>query len=259
MNVSHFRHLLRILYILVLLVLSYLWLVPESVRWLYTAGKYDKAKKIIRMAAKVNNSQISDRTLASLDEYESETKALLEGRSKVRGNRKGPMLAIIKSKTLLFRLINCCYCFFTNALIFYGLSVRSTDLAGDKYWNLLLAASMEIPGNVSSHFVLKKMSRKWALTVSMIVCGTFCVSSELLGDYSPTWRLVLFLLGKCSVSFSFTVLSVYITELFPTNCRMRMFNVCKTCGGIANIVAPQIPLLVRIFLLEFFLLITFLL
>lgn len=103
---------------------------------------------------------------------------------------------------------------------------------------------MEIPGNLASYFVLKKVSRKWALAVSMILCGIFCVTSELASDYSVTWRLVLFLLGKCTVSFSFTVLSVYVTEMFPTNCRMRLFNICKTCAGLGNIIAPQIPLLV---------------
>lgn len=244
MKVSHFRDLLQILYILVLLVLSILWLIPESIRWLYSVGKFEKAKKIIQLAAKINNSKLSDETIASLNDHKDEGKASLESKTEVQITR-GPMVSIIQSKKMMFRLINCCYCYFTNALIFYGLSVRSIDLAGDKYINFMLAALMEIPGNLASHFVLKKISRKWALAVSMFCCGLFCVSSELLGDYNTTWRLVLFLLGKSTVSFSFTVLGVYVTEMFPTNCRMRMFNICKTCAGIGNIIAPQIPLLVR--------------
>lgn len=244
MNVSHFRALLHILYILVLLVLSCMWLVPESVRWLYSVGEFEKAKKIIQLAAKMNNSKLSDETMVSLMDNKEEGKPKVACKTQIPIT-KGPMLSVIQSKKMMFRLINCCYCYFTNALIFYGLSVRSIDLAGDKYINLMLAALMEIPGNLASHFVLKKVSRKWALAVSMICCGVFCVSSELSSDYSATCRLILFLLGKCSVSFSFTVLSVYVTEMFPTNCRMRLFNICKTCAGIGNIIAPQIPLMVR--------------
>lgn len=243
MNVSKFRQLLQILYVLVLLALTYMWLVPESVRWLYSVGEYEKAKKIILMAAKINNSELSQETLASLDERKLEEK--VDAKSEVTKAKKGPMLSVLHSKKMMFRLINCCYCYFTNALIFYGLSVRSIDLAGDKYINFMLVALMEIPGNLASYFVLKRISRKWALAVSMILCGVFCVSSELSSEYSVTWRLVLFLLGKCTVSFSFTVLSVYVTEMFPTNCRMRLFNICKTCAGLGNAVAPQIPLLVR--------------
>lgn len=243
MNVSHFRNLMHILYILVLLALTYMWLVPESARWLYCVGQHEKAKKIIELAAKINKSKLSDETMASLTEQKHEEKALLEDDAEVPAT-KGPMLSVIQSKKLMFRLVNCCYCYFTNALIFYGLSVRSIDLAGDKYINLMLAAFMEIPGNLATHFVLKKVSRKWALAVSMTFCGIFCVGSELFSEYNATWRLILFLLGKCTVSFSFTVISVYVTEMFPTNCRMRLFNICKTCAGIGNIIAPQIPLLV---------------
>ncbi len=253
MNVSNFRDLLRILYILVLMTLSYLWLVPESVRWLYSVGEYQKAKQIIRLTAKVNNSQMSDQTIASLDDHKFEGKPLLDRKSEMKA-AKGPMMSVIRSKILMLRLVNCCYCFFTNALIFYGLSVSATDLPGDKYINLMLAALMEIPGNLATHFVLKKISRKWALAVSMIFCGVFCVSSELLSDYNATWRLILFLLGKCTVSFSFTILSMYVTEMFPTNCRMRLFNICKTWAAIGNILAPQIPLLVSLLKLYFLIL-----
>lgn len=221
-----------------------MWLVPESVRWLYSVGECKKGLKIIELAAKINNSKLSDATLASLNDHKEKSLVLNNDESQVLIT-KGPMLSVILSRTMMFRLINCCYCYFTNALIFYGLSVRSTDLAGDKYINLMLVALMEIPGNLATHFVLKEISRKWALAVSMIFCGVFCMSSEYLSEYSDTWRLVLFLLGKCTVSFSFTVLSVYATEMFPTNCRMRLFNICKTCAGIGNIFAPQIPLLVR--------------
>ncbi|KAJ6649965.1 Organic cation transporter 1 [Pseudolycoriella hygida] len=246
MNVSHFRKLLRILYILVLLVLSYFWLVPESVRWLYSVGRYEKAKKVAETAAKINRAKISNAAMNFLNEKRDEEKVISGNQVTNERSDKSPMLLILQSRKMMIRLINCCYCYLTNALIFYGLSVRSVDLAGDKYINLMLVAFMEIPGNLASQFVLKKVSRKWALAVSMILCGVFCVSSELLSNYDATWRLILFLLGKCSVSFSFTVLSVFVTEMFPTNCRMRLFNICKTCAGIGNIIAPQIPLLANL-------------
>ena len=40
-----------------LLILS---IVPESPRWLMTQGKYDKAEKIIRKAAEVNDKKVPE-------------------------------------------------------------------------------------------------------------------------------------------------------------------------------------------------------
>jgi hypothetical protein len=56
--------------------------------------------------------------------------------------------------------------------------------------------------------------------------------------------MLLFLLGKFSITISFTAVYVYTTELFPTELRHSMLGVCAMTGRIGSMVAPQTPLLV---------------
>jgi hypothetical protein len=56
--------------------------------------------------------------------------------------------------------------------------------------------------------------------------------------------MALFLLGKFSITISFTVVYVYTTEMFPTELRHSLLGVCAMVGRIGSMVAPQTPLLV---------------
>jgi len=52
----HWRYLQLAVSIPAVLLLSYIWIVPESPRWLLTTGNTDKAEKIIRHIATVNRT-----------------------------------------------------------------------------------------------------------------------------------------------------------------------------------------------------------
>lgn len=75
--------------------------------------------------------------------------------------------------------------------------------------------------------------------------------------YWPTewWNIVLFLdavilnvllylIGKFSITISFVILYMYTAEMFPTEIRHSLFGICSMFGRIGSMVAPQTPLLV---------------
>ncbi|KAG4080334.1 hypothetical protein HA402_010826 [Bradysia odoriphaga] len=240
MFISDFRVLLRLLYGILAFTLTSIWLVPESVRWLFSIGKYAEGAKILEKVARWNGTKIPVDTLTDL---KSKNKSdLLLGTREVIEKDEGQhsLVEALKSPVLRNRLINCSYCFFTNSLIYFGLSVYSSSLPGNKHINLLYAGAIEIPGNIATYYVIQRYGRKWSLIVTMIVCSVACIGSELLSG--SVMEIILFLVGKFAIALSYTILSLYAIELFPTNLRQSMFNICLISAGCGNIMAPLLPL-----------------
>ena len=59
---------------------------------------------------------------------------------------KETILDILKTKRLLLRILNMCFCWCTVTMVYYGLSLNATNLAGNPYTNFLLVSLVEIPG-----------------------------------------------------------------------------------------------------------------
>lgn len=71
-------------------------------------------------------------------------------------------------------------CRAANAFIFYGLSLNSTNLSGNKYLNFILVCLVEIPGCSLSWIAMNKLGRRWALTGSLLLCAITCVAGGLI-------------------------------------------------------------------------------
>lgn len=239
MYVRKYRLLLRIIYIPTFVVLSYIWIIPESIRYLLSKGRNQDAVAIIQRAAKVNGVKLSDKSLDSLKECSGSDVVVVT---------KGNFLEVTKSRILLLRLVNCCFCWFTNGFVYYGLSVQSVVLGGNKYVNFIMVSVGEIPAVALTYVLLQRVGRKWTLSMSMIVAGLVCILSEITPntDSSGIIRLLLFFTGKCAISVSFYVLYVYTTELYPTFLRQSLMGICSAFGFIGSMLAPQTPLLVSL-------------
>lgn len=221
MYITNYRHLLRAIYFTTILVLSYIWCIPESVRWLMSKGQNQKALKIIYKAAKTNHVELSHSTLDSMYELSSNEPDRSDKTTTAKSN---PFLLAIKSRILVLRFLICCFCWFTNGFVYYGISIHAVSLAGNKYINFILISFAEVPGIIITYFLMQNCRRKLSLQLAMLVCAIVCITSEFTSAFSPIWKLILFGIGKCSISIAFTVSYVYTSELFPTNLRQSFMS-----------------------------------
>lgn len=161
-----------------LIFVLYYWFVPESVRWLLIKEKNEKANKIIRKAARVNGVELSERLLASFDPVpkvvsiiefnyrnqlqinnrlflfkvpvhpsnDQKAEPLTSTAENNRGNMMHAFKLALKSRPLIIRFLIIVYNWITNAFVYYGLSLNSTSLSGNKYLNYTLVCLIEIPG-----------------------------------------------------------------------------------------------------------------
>ncbi|XP_038222177.1 solute carrier family 22 member 21-like [Zerene cesonia] len=234
---QNWRYMLRLVYTPSFIVISYLLFVNESPRWLLSKGRAEEAISIILKAEKMNNVKLPDHLLASLKASpKSEDEDRYEPFSSV-------FVKVVKSRTMLFRLILYCYLWITCSFGYYGLSINSVSLAGNKYLNFMLVAFIEMPANALCCMVLNKFGRKKVLITWYTLSAVFCISLSLLPKQDSIWPLIFYLAGKFSITVSYTTVYISVSEAFPTNARQSLLAVCSTTGRIGSTLAPLTPLL----------------
>lgn len=56
--------------------------------------------------------------------------------------------------------------------------------------------------------------------------------------------LALFMAFETLATFSYNIVYMYTSELFPTYTRNSMHSICSAVGRVGSLLAPQTPLLV---------------
>ena len=64
-----------------------------------------------------------------------------------------------------------------NAFVYYGMSVNSTSLGGNKYFNFALVCLVEIPGYTLAWIAMNRLGRRWSLCGSLLLCTATCVAA----------------------------------------------------------------------------------
>lgn len=237
--IRDFRVLLRSLFGPQLMVLTFIWLVPESLRWLLVKGKILQVKQQILQVAKVNGMPLNPDHLDNIFESDGVPTEL------VREIRPNLYLEAIKSRLLIIRLLICFVCWFANAFVYHGMNVHSVSLGGNKYVNYILVNLVEIPAVLLTSLLLDTVGRKRTLCGGFMVGTVSCLIAEISSNYqSHQIKMVLYVMGKFAVTISFTSLYVFTSELFPTSMRQTFMNASLMVGSVGSMVAPFTPLLV---------------
>ncbi|XP_075226744.1 organic cation transporter protein [Lycorma delicatula] len=251
------RLLSRFLFIPGLFSLIYLWIVPESIRWLIMKGKTEETLKIFNKMAKINKKELTlnfnNNSLQQSNNVKKDTKVTTV---KEVPNEKGNVIfklpstssssitEIIKSKRLILRLGECALCWMVITMVFFGLSLSSVSVAGNKYFNFILTIAVELPGYMSTWLLMDviKVGRRPSLSLSFLLTGLTCITFNFISGV-PWAKFALFLLGKFSITFAFAVVYIHTAEMFPTEVRNSILGICSMSGHIGSMLAPQTTLL----------------
>lgn len=179
--VTNWRDFLRVLYIPGLLHILFFWIITESVRWLLVKGKYEEAIRALKKAAKFNKVSLSEESLEEL----CSSSELYKDTSEQVPSESYPIRSAFASTKLLCRIVNCSFCWFTNTLVYYGLSLNSVSLAGDKYLNFIFVCLIEVPGFLICYFTTNSLGRKPSQSGSLIISGVACLLSHFINDSKP--------------------------------------------------------------------------
>uniref|UniRef100_A0A6P4FLF3 Organic cation transporter protein-like n=1 Tax=Drosophila rhopaloa TaxID=1041015 RepID=A0A6P4FLF3_DRORH len=238
-QVQHWRWLLRVLYAPAVLQILFLWILPESVRWLLSQGAEERAAAVLRRAARINKRSLPEEQVEEL---------LATNRQKLSQANESqyPIMRAVRFFSL--RIANCCLCWFTHTLIALGLSLNSVNLGGNKYTNFMLNGFIQIPGLLLPLVIMDRVGRRYSLCASMLLCAICMGASAGVPADNYAGSLTLFLIGKLAITCSFQILYFFTSEIFPTNVRNSLLSLCSMVGRIGSMLAPQTPLLAKYYI-----------
>ncbi|KAF4523321.1 hypothetical protein B566_EDAN011800 [Ephemera danica] len=248
-GLQNWRSLVIAIYAPGLLFIFYIWLIPESLRWLIVRGRMQEAQDIIHKVVDTNNLKLSDESEEKLVNFVEKAPETLQ---KEEEQYDEPTLAglkqVIHSRSLLFRLLNCFFSWVTIALVYYGLSLNAVSLAGseDIYFNYILVSLVEIPGYFVTILGMTYLGRRRTLCLTLLVSGTACLIQPFVSTDSSLVQLAFYLIGKLTISSALDTLWMFTAEIFPTQLRTSMLSACSMVGRIGSMLAPQTPLLMYV-------------
>ncbi|KAK2159966.1 hypothetical protein NP493_1680g00013 [Ridgeia piscesae] len=140
-------------------VVPLFWIIPESVPWLIAKNRIDEAKEIVQSAATSNNIELPKKYRHDQKDISSAVYSIDNGDNVAIGesgemttkqtteaeSQECTLLDVMSSRTLRLYSAALFYLWFVVCLVYYGLSLSSGTLAGNKYVNFFLSGFVEVP------------------------------------------------------------------------------------------------------------------
>ena len=211
------------------------FLIPESARWLYATGKINKAEEKFYQMAKFNkkrNEVIHLKILEYADNNNTKRFSFTD--------------LLFRHFSVSVLCIALCFIWTTQVLLFYGLTLESSNFGGSIYLNFALSFVVELLTPVTYLYCSNKFGRKRSYMGFSLVATLSAISIAVLYFVSRSnrvleiLRLVLGLIGKSAISNGFAVVHLWTFELFPTVVRSQGLTICQLTGRIGSAAAPFI-------------------
>ncbi|XP_034096738.1 solute carrier family 22 member 13 [Gymnodraco acuticeps] len=209
------------------LLIFYIWVVPQSARWLLANDRREEAIALLRKAALVNG-----RVLPPAVQIEK-----LSG-----GKQSYSAVDLVRTPQMRKRAFILFYIWFVNVLVYYGLSLGVSRLGTDIYLTQFVFGLVEIPARSVVLLVLP-YSRRLSLSGFLAVGGLACLLTLAVPQDYPHVQTGLAMVGKFGITASFAVIYVYTAEIFPTVLRQTGLGVSCMFARMGGVLAPMINIL----------------
>ncbi|XP_037052541.1 carcinine transporter [Bradysia coprophila] len=221
-----------------LLYFFYIFIMPESPRWLLAKGRLEEALKILEVMARVNDRELPQSFRNKLEERVRLNKSKVKKKEKSIGAFDLCKTPNMRLKTMLITLN-----WFANETVYLGLSYYGPSLGNSQYLSFFLSSLVEIPSYLCCWILMDRWGRRWPLCLLMILSGITCICTVLIPEEAVVETLVLFLISKSMISASFLIIYPFAGELYPTQVRGVGIGTSSYIGGMGLIVIPFITYL----------------
>nr|XP_034179644.1 carcinine transporter-like [Osmia lignaria] len=211
--------------------------IPESIRWLISMGRINRAMQILRKIEKVNNVKLPE------DVYEE----FLEDCNRTADTLSlevHTLLDLFKTKRLR-RITILLLLSWGGIQMAYDGHVRClTSLGIDVFTTFTIASATEFPAEVLIIYVLDTLGRRWTLFAAVFISGSFSLMAATVhvGVTYATFAIC----ARFFINIAANIALQYAAELLPTVVRGEGIAFIHVMGYVTSILSPFIAFSERI-------------
>ncbi|XP_042883646.1 organic cation transporter protein-like [Penaeus japonicus] len=128
--------------------------------------------------------------------------------------------------------------YLVTGLVFFGLSLSGGNFSADPFLYMALTGLMEVPGNTIVIPIITRFARRTLNIFFFVVSGVALLALPFI-PADHRWAAVsLAMVGKMSITFTFNIIFLFASEVFPTEVRTRGMGTSLMMSRIGAMVAP---------------------
>ncbi|XP_068157504.1 organic cation transporter protein [Drosophila tropicalis] len=240
--IQPWRYLQLALTIPSMLLILNCYLMNESPRWLITKQRYDRCYRIL---FKQQSHYEIQPPIAAATEIISDKKALDTevNVSLMQKLKDGPMKSIIElfSNPNVRKLIFTSYFMFcVTSLSYYVTALNASNLSVSRYLYIVATGVVDIPSYLVPVIMLRFTGRRITTSFLFLWTGISLLLVLSVPAGSTTWIVAFAMLGRFGISATYSVVTLYTAELYPTEIRNSALGTCSTFAHIGSISAPYV-------------------
>ena len=136
---------------------------PESPSFLYGVGKYEEARKNLKVFAKKTKTDLGEEFFQRFEEgLKNNT---ISEEPEVENGKTSSIIDLFRYRSMGMVAINIGICFLVNTLVYYGLSFNVDSLAGSLYVNNVINGLVELIAYILCMVLMDKLGsiRKFSM------------------------------------------------------------------------------------------------
>ncbi|EDV90529.1 organic cation transporter protein [Drosophila grimshawi] len=240
--IQPWRHLQLALTIPSLLLILNCYLMHESPRWLITQERYDRVYRILFKQP----SHYDVQTIAAPSTEIVSDKKTLEPIANVSLSQKlknGPLKSIIElfaNRNVRKLIFTSYFMFCVTSLSYYVTALNAANLSVSRYLYIIATGVVDIPSYVVPVIMLRFTGRRITTMFLFIWTGVSLLLVLCVPAGSTTWIVSFAMLGRFGISATYSVVTLYTAELYPTEIRNSALGTCSTWAHVGSISAPYV-------------------
>ncbi|XP_069993562.1 solute carrier family 22 member 3-like [Penaeus vannamei] len=130
--------------------------------------------------------------------------------------------------------------FFVLGIVYYGLSFGADKLGVDPFVYMAVSGVMEVPSSTLTIPLVEKMGRRASSTLFFVVTAGSLLVLGSIPDALEWLVVTMAMLGRLAITAASQIVVLYVSELFPTEVRVRGIGTCTMVSEIGAMLAPFI-------------------